>query len=425
MAKNSGRRFNGDGTIRQRTDGRWEGRIPIGTNPNTGKAIYKYTYAKTQREVREKMKNITDDAPEIVTANGKYVKVEDIETDEDALTFGEWLQTWLKEYKLNSVSPSTYESYNVIIKHHLIPALGKTPITKLSTDQIQQLLNDSQAVGARKDGRPGKLATTSVIKMKIVINSALKQAVKNRIIPFNPTEAAIPPRIVHKEIRILSPEEQKMFLHAVEGHRLEALFKLALATGMRKGELMALTWDDIDFENESISVTKSANRVRDPHTRKTSIETGSTKSRSGIRQVPLLPAMVPVLEKHRTFQEGEKRVAGSAYNKQGLVFCSNVGTYIEPTRINTTLGKLRKKAGLEHINFHALRHTFATRALENGIPARVVQEILGHSDVSLTLNRYTHVLKATSQDQIFKMNSLFMKDLPINSKGKGSPEQER
>jgi integrase len=425
MAKSgAARRMNGDGTIRQRSDGRWEGRVSVGTNPDTGKPIYKYTYGRTQREVRAKIRDIIDDAPEIVTANGKYVKVEEPPKD-DVLTCGEWFQTWLKEYKLNSISPSTYESYYLIIKNHLIPAFGKIPVVELNTEQIQQFLNECQEVGSRKDGRSGKLSSGSIIKMKIVISSALKQAVKNRIIPFNPTEAVTPPRMVRKEIRILTPEEQTKFLQAVEGHRLEAIFKLALATGMRKGELMALTWDDIDFENESISVTKSASRVRDPHTRKTSIETGSTKSRSGIRQVPLLPSMVPVLEKHRAFQDGEKRMAGSAYNKLNLVFCSNVGTYIEPTRINNMLGELRRKAGLEHINFHALRHTFATRALENGIPARVVQEILGHSDVSLTLNRYTHVLKATSQEQIFKMNDLFVGDFSGSGKDKNKSEPER
>ena len=121
----------------------------------------------------------------------------------------------------------------------------------------------------------------------------------------------------------------------------------------------------------------------------------------------MLPSVVPILEKHALLQGEEKKEAGSAYNKQGLVFCSNIGTYIEPRRINTTLEKLIKKAGIERINFHALRHTFATRALENGIPAKVVQAMLGHADVALTLNTYTHLLKETLHEEMGKMNDIF------------------
>jgi integrase len=423
MSTGTKRRSKGDGMIRKRKDGSWEGRVPISVDPETGKTKYKYVYAKSMKEVRDKMRLVSENKPEINTPNGKYIKVN--EPGKNEILFGDWLDTWLTEYKLNSLTPSTYESYYVIIHHHLKPALGDIPITAITAEQIQKLLNEKMEKGGRVDNRGDYLSPSTVIKIKVVINASLKQAMKNKLIPFNPTEAVTPPKQVRKEIRILTVDEQKKFMSALNGHRLEALFKLALATGMRKGELMALTWDCVDFENRSIKVTKSASRIRNPHTRVTSIETGNTKTASGVRQVPILPGVLPVLKEHRRRQEMEKRIAGSAYNRTGLVFCSNIGTYIEPRRVNTTLGKLVNKAGIEHINFHALRHTFATRALETGIPAKVVQEILGHSDVALTLNRYTHVLKSTAQEQMNKMNELFasMDFMPEKNRERNEPER--
>jgi len=406
MAESKPRRLKGDGIIKQRSDGSWEGGVPIGKNPVTGRTSYKTVYGKSRQEVRNKMRAIVENKTEIITPNGTYILVEKPEIP--PVPYGEWLDTWLKTYKVGRLTPSTYESYRVIIEHHLKPTLGKILITDITTDQIQKVLNAKQEIGARKDGRNNiPLAASSVMKIKILINASLKQAVKNRMIPYNPAEAVTPPKMTRREIRVLTPDEQSSFMNILQGHRLEALFKLVLATGMRKGELLALTWDCVDFDNKTISISKSAVRVRNQKTMKTEIKVGSPKSESGYREIPMLPSMVSILEKHYAQQENEKKAAGSAYNRSDLVFCSKVGTYIEPSRINTTLKKLLNYARMDHINFHALRHTFATRALENGVSAKVVQKILGHTDVALTLNTYTHVLKETLHDQIQKMDDIF------------------
>ena len=405
MAEARTRRSKGDGIIRQRGDGTWEGRLPLGKNPATGRTDYKYFYGQTKAKVRARMRLFESDPPEIATENGIYRKVET--PPEGTQNFGEWLDTWLTQYKANTLTGSTYESYRVAIEHHIKPVLGGIPIGEITADQIQSLINAKQKAGERKDGREGALATSSVLKMKIIISASLKQAVRNHLIPFNPADAVTPPKMTRKEMRVLTPEEQDKFMTVLKGHRLEALFKLALATGMRKGELLALTWDSINFEDNTISISKSANRVRDKETMKTSIVVGGPKSKAGYRDIVMLPSVAPIISKHYMVQQKEQREAGSAYNKLGLVFCSNVGTYIEPSRVNTTLGKLLKQAGIEHINFHALRHTFATRALENGIPAKVVQEMLGHADAAFTLNRYTHLLKETLHDEMGKMDGVF------------------
>jgi integrase len=317
---------------------------------------------------------------------------------EGEMLFADWLDVWMREYKLNSVGFSTYESYRLAIENHVVPKLGRLKLNQITPEHLQTFINSRMKNG---------ISSACAIKMKNIINAALKQAVKNRMIPYNPTDAITPPKLRQKEIRVFSPDEQARFMDALRGHRLEALYSLALASGMRKGELLGLTWDCIDFDKQTISVKRSVSRSYDPVTRESAIRAGATKTRSGQRQIPMLSAVDPVLLAHRDRQEIEKRAAGSGYNSLNLVFCSKVGTYIETRRLNITLNKLLKKAKIEHINFHALRHTFATRALESGIPAKVVAEILGHSDVALTLNTYSHVLQSTAHEQMNKLNHVF------------------
>ena len=221
----------------------------------------------------------------------------------------------------------------------------------------------------------------------------------------NPTKAITPPKMAHRELRVLTSEEQGRFMNVLERHRLEALFKLALATGMRKGELFALTWENVDFVHGKISISKTAKWVRNKETSQTEIIVGNLKSKTGYREILMSPPVVSILSKHYLLQQKERREAGPSYNQLGLVFCSTAGTYIEPHRINTALEKLLKQAGVENINFHALRHTFAARALEYSIPAKAIRKIHGHVGISPTLNTYTHVLKEALIDKTGKMGN--------------------
>ena len=408
MSQATKRRQNGDGTIRKRKNGIWEGRIPIGKDPSTGKTKYKYLYAATLTELKSKIRIVVLDPPEIVTPNGRYVKIGNSHTDKNQMTFAEWIDYWLKTYKLNSISHNTYDSYKTLIENHIKPGFGAVLLAYVTPDMIQVFLNSKLMQGARLDKNEGALSSSSVTKMRMIIISAFKQAVKNRIISENPADNTTPPKLIYKDMRVFTVDEQKKFLDAIRGHEYEALFTTALATGMRKGELLALTWDCIDLSNLIITINKSVNRVRDPITEETTICVGPPKSQHSKRRIPFLPSVVPLIEKHRESQLMKEKTSKKYKNTNNLVFCSSVGTHIEPHRVNTTLGKMISKAGIEHINFHALRHTFATRALENGISAKVVAEILGHSDVSLTLNRYTHLLEVTSHDEMMKMNNLFV-----------------
>lgn len=408
------RRFNGDGTMRKRPDGRWEGRISVGYDPATGKRLQQSVYAKTETELRKKMKAALKEWEE-------RKGLPRLSVEQEKITFGEWLDIWLNDYKKNSVSPSTYVSYQNAIENHIKPALGKIKLRELRPEQIQRFLNTQQKSGNAKTDHEG-LASWTVLKLKNVINGSLKQALRGGLILRNPTEAIVPPKLQQKDIRVLSVEEQEQFMQALEGHRLEAFFKLALATGMRRGELIALTWDNVDFKNRTINILHSASRQLNHETGKTEIVLTDPKTQTSRRQIPMLESVVPILKEHYEKQQIEKKFFGKGYNPNNLVFCSNVGTFLEPRRINSHFYKLIEKAGIEPINFHALRHTFATRAMENGIHPKIVQSLLGHANSNLTMDVYTHVLPSVAQQEIKKMESVFSKK---ENMGNGAPISQR
>jgi len=377
------KRDRGDGSIRKRPNGSWEGRYTY-TN-DLGKRITKSVYAPTQSDIKRKLKDLIKNIETQEKDEG--IKSSDV-------LLGEWLDIWLKDYKKNSVSPSTYSSYRINVNHHINPVLGSTEVQKIRPHHIQKLLNSmGEETADRKALNPW-----TVIKVKNILSGAFEQAVCNQIILVNPVKATVSPKLEQKEIRILTGDEQKMFLNACKGHRLEAMFTLALATGMRRGEILALSWENIDLDKKCITVKSSVSRIKDPDTGKTELLFAEPKTKAGRRSVPIVDSLIPVLEAHKERQDSEKKHAGTAWNEHNLAFCSNVGTILEPRRVATTLEKITKAAGLEHITFHALRHSFATRMLEANVPAKVIQDILGHTDVTLTLNTYSHVVGTTAHE---------------------------
>jgi len=248
----------GEGSLRKRSDGNWEARYYY-TDSESGKKERKSVYAPTQAKVKEKLKELKDkienppDPEEIRRDALKY------------LTLGNWLDTWMKEYKKNSIRATTYTNYHLAIENYIRPELGKMKIQDIRPEHIQKFLNDMSSGKVRKIS----LAPWTVNKAKVVLSGAFEQAVRNQIILYNPVKATVPPKMEQKDIRVLTEDEQKKFMQAVKGHRLEALFLLTLATGLRKGEVIALTWDNVDFENRTISVKSSVSRVLDTDTNKT------------------------------------------------------------------------------------------------------------------------------------------------------------
>ena len=361
-----------------------------------GNRKYKQVTGKTHAITKEKLDKLIDkiELEKEMTSDPDYVPPSNY-------LFGEWLDIWQSEILPHTVRATTRESYYRNIEKHIKPALGNMYLRQIRTVDIQTMINKIQR---KADYMPWTLN-----KLKNIISGAFTAAMEQSppLVATNPCRGVKTPTIKQKPIRVLSEEEQLDFMDAIKGSRFETLFLFALATGMRRGEIVALTWDCVNFNKMQITVKRNVIRVMDTDTKKTRLMEGEPKSDAGARKVPILPSFVPVLLAHKKEQEALKRVAGSAWNSGNLVFCTAVGTWIEPRRIQSDLDKINEERGLDKFGIHTFRHTYATRMLEKEVPPKVVSEILGHADVKTTLQIYSHVFDSTAHEQAAKLDGLF------------------
>ena len=352
MAK---KRANGEGNIRKRKDGRWEGRYTAGYDPKTGKRLIKNVLGKTQAEVKEKLKRALEET------NGL-----DVSRTADEYTVASWLRAWYELYAKPNVRTATANRYQLIIEQYTVPRIGSIKLKKLTTRPLQKLykeLLESGRIHIGKNQNKG-LSTTTVHSVHLMLHCALERAVKERLISRNPCEDCIVPKPRKLEMKILPPEHMKAYLEAAEHRGLLPMFYLELVSGLRKGELVALRWDDLDIQQRTISVSKQY--VRNPDG---SLELTRPKTENSVRLVSIPQTAVELL-----IQEHAKH----------------------PDSMVNLHKKILKDAGLEHLRFHDLRHTFATTALQNGVDVKTVSSMLGHFDAGFTLRTYTH---ATRQKQ--------------------------
>lgn len=241
-------------------------------------------------------------------------------------------------------------------------------------------------------------------------HEALDQAVKNQLVPRNVTEMTTLPRLKKKDIKFFTLEEQDRFMDAIVGDKLEIAFVLALSTGMRIGEILALRWKDVDLREGVIRVTQSLNRIKihDPKSKKkTELCFQETKTKSGRRSIPLPENVLMELKAYKLKQQHEQSNVISLFSDNDLVVCTELGNPVEPRNLMRSFYRIIKAAKIPKTNFHSLRHTFASRALEVGIPPKVVQEMLGHSTIVMTLDTYSHVIPDMKKDAAAKINNLF------------------
>lgn len=302
------------------------------------------------------------------------------------------VERWLEIHKTR-IRWSTYLGYRRIVYRHIIPALGHITLQKLSARDLDTLYARKLEEG---------LSPVRIRSIHMVIHMALKQAVRWRLINRNVSEDVSPPRDTQPHVRqTLTPEQAQKLLSVAKGHRLEGLLTLALATGMRKGELLALRWKDIDFERRSLYVRRSVLRLPGGH-RETEPKTASSK-----RQITLPPFAIEALQQHRIRQLEAKLKAGPSWEEHDLVFPNIYGRYLNSQSLFVLFASLLKKAGLPPMRFHDLRHSAATLLITMGVPVKVIQELLGHSSITITLNVYSHVLPSMQQEAMEKLDRLF------------------
>ena len=360
------RRANGEGNIRKRKDGRWEGRYTVGHDPETGKAIIKNVLGKTQAEVKEKLKKAIEENVGIDYGRAK------------TYTVGNWLGVWYENYAKIKMRPSTYLTYHGYIENHIKPQLGKIPLNDLTTLHLQQfykkLLAEGRVERIEAQKQPKGLSAKTVRNIHQIISSALKLANEQRLIARNPADGCALPKAEHKEMQTLPVEQLTSFLREAKDSGLFALYYIDLTTGLRRGELLGLKWTDIDLEKGDLRVQRQIGRIDGK------IIEMPLKTKNAYRTLPLSADAISVLMQQR------RKTGNSEW-----VFPSPIGGPMSPDSVLHMLHRVLKRAGLPKVRFHDLRHTFATLALQNGVDVKTVSSMLGHYSAGFTLDTYAHV----------------------------------
>lgn len=366
MAKMRGR-ANGEGTYKQRKDGRWEGQYTVYTSSGVRR---KSVYARTKAEVAAKLRKA------VAEADGG------VSFDAENMTVAEYLERWLEDSVRGSVWHTTYRDYKRHVRNHIAPEIGRVKLAKLSPAHAQALYRKKLDSG---------LSPRTVNYIHATLHKALGQAVKWRLVPYNVTDATVRPRQERRETMALTLDQVHAFLDAARKaeDRFEALYVTAVFTGMRPGELLALRWTDLVLDGPEPEARVRRSLSSDEHG---SYAFKRTKTEKG-RSVSLMPEVVEALRAHRKRQNEERLRYSGLWRDQGLVFPSKIGTPMDWRRLSRrNYKRLRLAAGLpETTRFYDLRHTFATLMLEQGENPKIVQEILGHSQITHTMDTYSHV----------------------------------
>ena len=356
------RRGQNEGSIYRRgKDGRWVGAVTLGYHG--GKRRRKSVYGRTRREVQEKItKLLTAQQDGLPIPTGRQ-------------SVEQFLTRWLTDVVRTSVRPRTHESYSSLVECHIAPVLGKVQLEKLTPQNVQAFMN-----GKLEEG----LSPRTVQYLRAVLRRALGQALKWGLVPRNVATLVDPPHVRKFELNPLTPDELRELLDAVKGNRFEALFILTVTTGLRRGEVLGLQKEDVDLKHGQLRVRHALQRVKGY-----GLQLVETKSAAARRPLKLSKLAVEALTRHRRRQLKQRLAAGSRWTESGFIFTSRKGTPVEPATVIRNYHRVLKNAGLRHQRFHDLRHANASLLLAEGVHPRVVMEMLGHSQISLTLDTYS------------------------------------
>ncbi len=347
-----------------------------------GKRKRKAFYGKTEKEVRDKLQDATHSH-----RRGTLAKV-------GRMTVRDWLMRWLEDSARPTTRPSTYRRYAQIVEQYLVPSIGRIQLERLTPSDVRAMLN----------AKATKLSPRSLHHMRTVLRTALKVAMRDGLIPNNAAALAESPRVPATEMRTLGEDDVDRFQDAIRGNRLEALYCLALATGLRQGEALGLRWEDVNLNDGGrLRIRFALQRIDGTYAL---VEPKSMRSRRTIS--PLPEVVVTALRQQKQRQDAEKRSLGDRWlNTRNLVFTTEFGAPLNSSVVTHDFARVLQRAGLPRMRFHDLRHSCASFLLKQGVHPRAVMELLGHSQINLTLNTYSHVLPSVNKETAAAMDRVF------------------
>ena len=394
----SKRRKQGEGTLRKRADGRWEARVVIGYD-DKGLPITKNVTAMEKGKCLEKLEKLKEQCG--VQLTGK-VKAE--------MAFGDWMDFWYQQYEKQRIRPTTQAAYETKIYLHIIPTLGKIPLNRITQNDLQQFYNKLKVSGRliHTDKYGNGLSDTFIRACHAVCRKGLEKAVQDGMIRVNPAIGCKLPPKKAREMQVLTKEEMQRFMIQAKADGYFELFLLELSTGMRRGEIAALQWDDLNMQTGELHICRQATTVHG------NIQISTPKTKSSIRTVILPPEIVKILAEYR------KKV------NSRWMFPSPVKEDAprHPSSIRKILERTLERAECKHVRFHDLRHTFATTALANGMDVKTLSAIIGHISSETTLNIYTHITDTMQRSAANKIEQGFGRNEGVLSEVEQTPDQE-
>lgn len=379
------------GHITKRGKNSWTIVLNTGKDPSTGK--YKQQWISVKGTKKEADRRLADILHQIDT--GAFVKP-------GRLTLADFLHRWLKDYAFTNLAPRTAEGYDTIIRCHIVPAIGSIPLTQLRPQQIQSYYSAMLSTG--RCGRNTPLSSTTVRQHHMVLHRALHFATKWGLLSRNPADAIEPPRSHRTDMHIMNEDNIQTFLGAAKKTPYYTLFYLALFTGMRRSELLALRWSDVDLPLGQLSVNRSLHRLRDG-----SPVFAMPKTAKGRRTIALPPSASLTLKQHRENQERIRDMSAAPFQDSDLVFSHIDGGPLLPDTVSQAWRRLTRRAGLNGIRLHDARHSHASLMLKQGVHPKIVQERLGHAGIQVTLDIYSHVVPGLQEAAAARFDELLLR----------------
>lgn len=366
----------------------WEGRYTCGFDPGSGKQIQKSVTGKTQKEVAQKIKELT-----AALDAGTYIAP-------NKMTVGQWLDTWQNEYLAN-VKPSTVSSYEATIRNHLQPGLGALRLDSLTTHDIQEFYNSLYSPSESRN----TLSSKTIKNIHGILHHALEQAMLNNYIRSNPSNACVIPKAIKKKVKPMNEHQIADFLKAIKGHKYENMFLVALFTGIRQGEVCGLQWECVDFDNGTILIDKQLQslrgKMRGDKEKYVLVPTKNGKERT----ITAAPFVMDLLWKTKQAQDANRKDFGNDFIENGLVFTDEIGNRVTPQALYRAFKLVVTELNMKDVRFHDLRHSYAVVSLKSGDDVKTVQENLGHATASFTLDTYGHVTEKMKKGSADRMQA--------------------